>query len=133
MSDNTPIQTDEEAAAFQAEVDAIVAKLEGGEAISAEEGLKLLKIIGGLNVNLTICNELLYTIQEQLPQMVSGLADRIARRCGRTDAKLRRSVDKICVEYIESLWHLVRMRGLDIADAIRQPQENATEGEEVTK
>lgn len=127
MSDNTPIQTDEEAAAFQAEVDAIVAKLEGGETISAEEGLKLLKIIGGLNVNLTICNELLYTIQEQLPQMVSGLADRITRRCGRTDAKLRRSVDKICVEYIESLWHLVRMRGLDVADAMRTPEETTDE------
>jgi hypothetical protein len=127
VSDNTPIQTDEEAAAFQAEIDAIVAKLQGGETISAEEGLKLLKIIGGLNANLTICNELLFVISEQLPVMVGSLADRITRRCGRTDKKLRRSVDKICNEHVESLWTIVRMRGIDVADAMRTPEETTDE------
>lgn len=122
MSEDTPIQTDEEAAALQAEVDAIVAKLEAGDSISSEEGLKLLKIIGGLNANLTICNELLFVISEQLPAMVGSLADRITRRCGRTDKKLRRSVDKICAEHIESLWTMVRIRGIDVADAMRNKE-----------
>lgn len=127
MSEDTPVQTDEEAAALQAEIDAIVAKLEAGDSISSEEGLKLLKIIGGLNANLTICNELLFVISEQLPAMVSSLADRITRRCGRTDKKLRRSVDKICAEHIESLWTLVRIRGIDVADAMRTPEEATDE------
>ena len=124
MNENTEVQIDEqaEAAALQAEVDAIVAKIEGGEDISAEEGLKLLKIVGGLNANLTICNELLFVISAQLPVMVSSIADRITRRCGRTDKKLRKSVDKICAEHIESLWTMVRIRGIDVADAMR-PQE----------
>lgn len=124
MSEDTQVQTDEqaEAAALQAEVDAIVAKLEGGEGISAEEGLKLLKIVGGLNANLTICNELLYVISEQLPAMVGSIADRITRRCGRTDKKLRKSVDKICAEHIESLWTMVRIRGIDVADAMRSQE-----------
>lgn len=118
----TPIDHEAEAAALQAEVDAIVAKLEAGETISAEEGLKLLKIIGGLNANLTICNELLFTISNQLPLLVSSLADRITRRCGRTDKKLRRSVDKICAEHIETLWTMVRIRGIDVADAMRETE-----------
>lgn len=124
MNEDTQIQTDEqvEAAAFQAEVDAIVAKLEGGESISAEEGLKLLKIVGGLNANLTICNELLFVIAAQLPVMVDNLANRITQRCGRTDKKLRKSVNNICAEHIESLWTIVRIRGIDVADAMR-PQE----------
>lgn len=124
MSEDTQVQTNEqdEAAALQAEIDAIVAKLEEGEGVSSEEGLKLLKIIGGLNANLTICNELLFVISLQLPTMVGSLADRITRRCGRTDTKLRKSVNKICAEHIESLWTMVRIRGIDVADAMRQPE-----------
>lgn len=127
MSEDTPTQDDAQAAAVQAEFDAVVNKLEAGESISAEEGLKLLKILGGVNANLTICNEMLYSIHEQLPQMVENLGRSVARRCGRSDRKLLKAVDKLSAEYVEHLWNIVRIRGIDVANAMRQPQEETNE------
>jgi hypothetical protein len=112
-------EVDAAAVKLEAEFNAAADKLKAGEGLTNEEGMVLLKLIGGVNANLTISNEILYVVSENLPHMVNSLADKVMRRCGRTDKKIRKSVAAMCAESIEQLWSLARLRALDVADAIR--------------
>ena len=118
MSENID-EVNEAAAKLEVELTVITDKIKNGEGLTNEEGSTLLKLIGGVNANLTISNEILYLVSNQLPQLVESLADRILRRCGRTDTKIRKSVAKICIEHVEQLWTMARVRAVDVADAIR--------------
>jgi hypothetical protein len=120
MSENIEdTEVDEAAARLEAELDVISDKLKAGEDLTNAEGLTLLKLIGGVNANLTISNEILYVISNQLPNMLQSLADKLLRRCGRTDKKVRKAAANICEQHVEQLWALARVRAVDVADAIR--------------
>lgn len=111
---------DKQAEELQQKFQAITDKVTGGGDATNAEALELLKLIAGLNANLTITNELLHSIQELIPQMTSSLGERILLRTGRTDKKIKRAVVKIIDEHIERMWDMVRMQAVAVADAIRQ-------------
>lgn len=108
-----------EVAELEAQFDAITVKLGAGETLTNEEGTVLFRVLGGLHSNLTISNEMLHTINAELPNMLSFLAKRIMLRCGRTDSKATRDVEKLCQEYIDNFWTMIRIRAVEVAETIR--------------
>jgi hypothetical protein len=104
---------------LEQQFDQVIAKLTAGEPLTNEEGVSLFRVLGGLHSNLTISNEMLHTIHEEVPQMVRYLSSRIIQRCGRTDSKVKKSVEKLCAEHIDQLWVAVRLRALTVAETLR--------------
>lgn len=102
-------EIEEKTADLEQRFTSITAKIVAGEPITNEEGNDLLKLIAGLNANLTITNEVLFNVQENLPKVIGSIADSVLRRVGRTDKKIRKSVEKICLQNIEMFWDMIRM------------------------
>lgn len=102
-------EIEEETADLEQRFTSITAKIVAGEPITNEEGNDLLKLIAGLNANLTITNEVLFNVQENLPKVIGSIADSVLRRVGRTDKKIRKSVEKICLQNLEMFWDMIRM------------------------
>lgn len=131
MSDNTINDAiEQEAAGLEQRFTAVTAKLLAGEPITNEEGTDLLKLISGLNANLTITNEVLFNVQENMPKMIGSIADSVLRRAGRTDKKIRKSVEKICLQNLELFWDMIRMHATAVAASIAEQNKGEEETNE---
>ena len=132
MSDNSINDTIEQKTEdLEQRFTAVTAKILAGESITNEEGNDLLKLIAGLNANLTITNEVLFNVQENLPKMIGSISDSVLRRVGRTDKKIRKSVEKICLQNLEVFWDMIWMHATAVAASIAKQNKNEEDTDEV--
>jgi hypothetical protein len=105
----------------------ILGVIKDGEGISNEDALFFVGLIGSLDNNLRIANDIVESLGESIPDMVKSLAFSVLARVGRTDTKVKRSVLKTCEEHIDTLWTMARIRAVQAATAIGTEEAEAAE------
>lgn len=81
----------------------VVAKVQAGEGLTNDEAVVLLTAFSNCDLALDIQRTLVLIINQALPDMARSLAASVLQRCGRTDAKIKKSVEKLCASHIENL------------------------------
>lgn len=105
----------------------IVADVKDGRDIRNEDALFLINVVGSLDTNFTVSNMVIETLLGDITEMCQSLGIAVLRRAGRTDQKIRRSVDKIVNGHVDDLFTLAQARAteyLRIVTSLRQQQED---------
>jgi hypothetical protein len=128
MSSNDTITDYEEAAKAAARRFADILKsLSEGKDLSNEDAIFIVQLVGDLDNNLRIANEIVDGLAISIPDMARSLGFAVLARAGRGDQKIKKSVLKICDEHVETLWTMARIQALQSAADIAENQETTEE------
>ena len=106
----------------------ILLELKEGKGLTNEDALFLVELIRGLDNSYSINTTVVSSLGRQLPEMVKSLAFAILGKVGRNDLKTKRSVLKICEQYVDSIWYNARQEAAAVAVALLE-QKTSTEEE----
>ena len=81
----------------------VVTKVQSGEGLTNEEAVVLLTAFSNCDLALDIQRTLVLILNQAMPDMARSLAASVLQRCGRADAKIKKSVEKLCASHIENL------------------------------
>jgi hypothetical protein len=101
----------------------ILEDIKEGRDLRNEEAVFLAQIIGTIDGNLTVAASLLESLSAYIPQVFAAYGNDVARRCGRTDAKLRKAVLKIGEKHAAALWEQVRLQALSLSQQFSTTEE----------
>jgi len=118
------VNTDEQDA--QERFAEILMELKKGKDLTNDDALFLVEIIRGLDNSYSINTTVVSSLGRQLPEMTKSLAFAILGKVGRNDQKTKRSVLKVCEQYIDSLWYNARQEAAAVALALLE-QTSSTE------
>tara|TARA_R110000868_G_scaffold49425_1_gene159500 strand:- start:1308 stop:1661 length:354 start_codon:yes stop_codon:yes gene_type:complete len=110
----------------QRQVEAILAAINNGEAISNDDARVLAGVIDSLDFAFRVQSTVNNVMVETIPAMVGSLGASVLSRAGRTDQKIKKSVQKICDEHVVSLMGMVTNLAanmIDLAEKGAQEQE----------
>ena len=103
---------------------ALAEKFRDGNELTREEVEFLLGLIGGLDVHLRVCNQMLSAALGTTKELLNTTAAAVLRKCGRTDTKIRNKVAAMCGENFETLLSVVQLHGQTIQTQLTNPQED---------
>lgn len=105
----------------------IVADVKDGRDLHNDDALFLVNVIGSLDTNFTVSNMVIETLLGDITDMCTNLGIDVLRRAGRTDQKIRRSVQKIVNGHVDDLFTLAQARATEYMRIVRSLHETATE------
>jgi hypothetical protein len=110
----------------QKQVEQILAAINNGEDISNDDARVLAGVVDSLDFAFRVQSTVNNVMAETIPAMAISLGASVLSRAGRTDQKIKRSVEKICDEHITSLMGMVTNLAanlIDLAEKGEQEQE----------
>jgi hypothetical protein len=102
----------------------LVEKFGAGTDLTREEVEFLITLVGSLDINLRVSNEMLSTALGTTQELLGITAGAVLRKCGRTDMKIRNKIAKMCEENFDSLITVVRLHGQTIQTKLTNPEED---------
>ena len=105
----------------------IVADVKEGRDLHNDDALFLVNIVGSLDTNFTVSNMVIETLLGDITEMCTDLGTSVLRRAGRTDQKIRRSVQKIVDGHVEDLFSLAQLRATEYMRIVSTMREGTTE------
>jgi hypothetical protein len=105
----------------------IVADVKEGRDLHNDDALFLVNIVGSLDTNFTVSNMVIETLLGDITEMCTDLGTSVLRRAGRTDQKIRRSVQKIVDGHVEDLFNLAQLRATEYMRIVSTMREGTTE------
>ena len=123
MEDKATETHDENVARFER----IVADVKDGRDLHNDDALFLINVIGSLDTNFTVSNMVIETLLGGITDMCTNLGVAVLRRAGRTDQKIRRSVQKIVNGHVDDLFSLAQARAAEYMRIVRSLPETDTE------
>lgn len=129
MTDNNTEQHNENVARFEQ----IVADVKEGRDLHNDDAMFLVNVIGSLDTNFTVSNMVIETLLGDITEMCTNLGLSVLRRAGRTDQKIRRSVQKIVNGHVDDLFNLAQLRATEymrIVTSMRQTVEEVADDTE---
>jgi hypothetical protein len=110
----------------------IVGDVQDGRDLHNDDAQLLLGIIGGLDQNFAVSNMMLETLLGTITDMCQKLGVDVLRRAGRTDKKIRRSVEKMVTGEVENLFSFTKARAEEYMNIVRSmndtPEEDTNVG-----
>lgn len=105
----------------------IVADVKEGRDLHNDDALFLVNIVGSLDTNFTVSNMVIETLLGDITEMCTNLGTSVLRRAGRTDQKIRRSVQKIVDGHVEDLFSLAQLRATEYMRIVSAMRDTETE------
>lgn len=103
-------------------VNEVAAKVRDGEGLTNEEARQLVESYAALDIAMQAQVNLVNLVLHTVPELVFATAGAVTQRCGRTEEKVRRSVQKICEDHLTKFYTM-------IAETVRSANEPAAEEE----
>ena len=123
MEDKATETHDENVARFER----IVADVKDGRDLHNDDALFLINVIGSLDTNFTVSNMVIETLLGGITDMCTNLGVAVLRRAGRTDQKIRRSVQKIVNGHVDDLFSLAQAQAAEYMRIVRSLPQTDTE------
>lgn len=117
-------ETPEQEPTAQEQFAALTQRFRDGEQLSKEDIEFLISLIGGLDVHLRVCNEMLSAALGTTQELLNTTAAAVLRKCGRTDSKIRKKIAAMCQENFETLLTVVQLHGQTIQNKLTNPEED---------
>jgi hypothetical protein len=110
-------------------LETIIETVKGGEGLSHEDATYLLDFANAVRHRSDASTAMLNVVAEVIPEMAASLAGSVMARCGRTEVKVKRSVEKICLQHIEAMRELIAGAAMTIANVLAAEDEVSEEAE----
>lgn len=85
----------------------VAVKVRNGEGLTNEEARQLLEAYAALDIVIQAQGNLANLILQAVPDLVFAVAGSVKQRCGRTEEKVRRSVQKITEEHLTKFYTMI--------------------------
>lgn len=107
----------------------ILTAIREGADVNNDDAVFLVQLVGSLDNNLTLANDIVESLGRSITDMARSLAFSVLARAGRSDQKIKKSVLKIVDEHVETLWTMARIQAIQTAQALTGdlPNEEETE------